>query len=80
MKILYSQLLLRQVTLCVALALGVAGCGGGGRSPDSMRSFMFEADRIGPATNTIGGDIYVKTFKIARPFDSSSFIYNKTFV
>ena len=30
MKILRSQLLLREVTLCVALALGVTACGGGG--------------------------------------------------
>ncbi len=30
MKNLHSQLLLRQVTLCVAIALGVSACGGGG--------------------------------------------------
>ena len=51
------------------------GCGGG--SSDAMRRFLFETDRIGPKANAVGGNICVKTFKIASPFDSSSFVYKR---
>ncbi len=51
-----------------------SGCGG---SSDGTRYFMFETDRVLQKKATIGGNVFVKTFKIAFPFNSSSFVYKK---
>ncbi len=52
------------------------GCGGD-RSSDAVRYFMFEADRATLKADTIGGNICVKTFRMAFPFNSSNFVYKK---
>jgi len=52
-----------------------SGCGGS--SSDGTRYFMFETDRALQKKATIGGNVFVKTFKMAFPFNSSSFVYKK---
>ncbi|HPS55538.1 MAG TPA: hypothetical protein PLP05_08070 [Sedimentisphaerales bacterium] len=64
-------------TLTIFVLPLFTGCGVGGKSSDSMGRFLFETDRVGTAVNAIGGNICVKTFEIASPFDSDCFVYKR---